>query len=251
MDKTLDKLPLRYPGQSLQEHLANHLESSVMALGYTGGACIGIMVFSAVVTWRPEAANPWLVVPTALLVLVIVAYVTIRRLKALKSYRLGLRGEQLVGEVLNQRVSDAESWIYHDLVFDDFNVDHLIVSTKGIMAAETKAVHNDTTKEAQKRITVHDDHVDIGGFKNTEHLAQALRSTAAIKKLLAELGFHDVQVEAALIYPGRWVESNHPKVLVRNETAFCTSFGKRPVKIDLQTVKQMRAALDRHLRLKS
>ena len=63
--------------------------------------------------------------------------------KSLNNYRKGLEGERLVGEVIN-KLSNDKTYVFHDIPGDRFNVDHIIVSTRGIFVIETK--HFDRSK---------------------------------------------------------------------------------------------------------
>lgn len=72
------------------------------------------------------------------------AYLKVKNLrKTLKNYRKGLEGERLVGEVLN-KLSNESTYVFHDIPGDRFNVDHIIVSTRGVFVVETK--HFDRSK---------------------------------------------------------------------------------------------------------
>lgn len=57
--------------------------------------------------------------------------------------RKGLEGERFVGEMLNKMSSDSIC-VFHDIPGERLNVDHIIVSTRGIFAIETK--HFDRNK---------------------------------------------------------------------------------------------------------
>ena len=48
-----------------------------------------------------------------------------------------LWGERLVGETLNQLSGDT-TYVFHDIPGERFNVDHIIVSTRGVYVIETK-----------------------------------------------------------------------------------------------------------------
>lgn len=63
--------------------------------------------------------------------------------KSLINYRKGLEGERLVGEVIN-KLSNENTFVFHDIPGDRFNVDHIIVSTRGVFVIETK--HFDRSK---------------------------------------------------------------------------------------------------------
>lgn len=59
-------------------------------------------------------------------------------LNKLRNCRKGLEGERLVGEVLNGLCDNKTSFVYHDIPGDQFNVDHILVSTRGVFVIETK-----------------------------------------------------------------------------------------------------------------
>ena len=71
--------------------------------------------------------------------------VKVRKLrKKLLSYRKGLEGERLVGELLNGLCDNKTAFVFHDVPGDQFNVDHILVSTRGVFVIETK--HFDRNK---------------------------------------------------------------------------------------------------------
>ncbi len=52
-------------------------------------------------------------------------------------YRLGFDGERFVGEELNRLVAKRFE-VYHDVPFDGFNIDHVLVGSPGVFSVETK-----------------------------------------------------------------------------------------------------------------
>lgn len=66
--------------------------------------------------------------------------------RSLKYYRRGLEGERLVGESLNQ-LSNESTFVFHDIPGERFNVDHIIVSTRGIFVIETKHFNREICHE--------------------------------------------------------------------------------------------------------
>lgn len=68
---------------------------------------------------------------------------SIKLLRHIRNCYKGMEGERLVGEMLNKLSNDSVR-VFHDICGDCFNVDHLIISTKGIFTIETK--HYDRKK---------------------------------------------------------------------------------------------------------
>ena len=53
-------------------------------------------------------------------------------------YQLGFQGERYVAEELNQLLADGFR-VFHDVPFDGYNVDHILVGRAGVFVVETKA----------------------------------------------------------------------------------------------------------------
>lgn len=69
-----------------------------------------------------------------------------------ENWRLGARGEQLVGEALNDPAILAAGYrIYHDVPgAEDWNIDHVVVGPGGVFVIETKARTKRPGKEGQR-----------------------------------------------------------------------------------------------------
>ena len=66
------------------------------------------------------------------------AVVTIRRSWAhLQAVKLGRDGERAVGQYLDQ-LRESGARVFHDIVGQGFNVDHVVVAAQGIFVVETK-----------------------------------------------------------------------------------------------------------------
>lgn len=61
-----------------------------------------------------------------------------RLLRERANYQLGFDGERFVGEELTRLVAVGFE-VYHDLPFDGFNMDHVVVGSPGVFLVETKA----------------------------------------------------------------------------------------------------------------
>ena len=68
---------------------------------------------------------------------------SLKLFKHMRNCYKGMEGERLVGEMLNKLSCDSVR-VFHDVCGDCFNVDHLIISTRGIFTIETK--HYDRKK---------------------------------------------------------------------------------------------------------
>lgn len=62
----------------------------------------------------------------------------------IKNKRKGLEGERLTAEMLAKLDNGEDTFVFHDIPGKCFNVDHIVISTRGVFAIETK--HYDRSK---------------------------------------------------------------------------------------------------------
>jgi Nuclease-related domain len=129
--------------------------------------------------------------------------------KRRKDLRLGFSGERAVGEELNKLMLDGFQ-VFHDVPFDKYNIDHVVVGPSGVFAVETKAKSKGGVSKGSKLKDyelVYDGKVICYpcGATDTEHLQQARRNGKSLADFLAKSTGEVVGVEAILTYPGWYV----------------------------------------------
>ena len=131
--------PLRQAGQSVQDEI-NDLFGDRIDLY---GTMIVFVVVLAGLEWyryfKDPLPHPYL---TSFVAAVVVGYCiyNIRQLlPKLRQLRQGRDGEKIVGEFL-ERLRETGNIVFHDIVADGFNIDHVVVSEKGIYVVETKTL---------------------------------------------------------------------------------------------------------------
>src|SRR5688572_1213217 len=70
--------------------------------------------------------------------------------------RLGFTGERVVGEELNQFLASGFR-VFHDVPFDNFNIDHVLVGPPGVYAVETKARRKPATIKGLAKAQIYSD----------------------------------------------------------------------------------------------
>lgn len=83
----------------------------------------------------------------------------VRLFKLLRSranYRLGYEGERFVGEELSRLIVLGFE-IYHDVPFDGFNIDHILVGPRGVFVVETKTRRKPVNESGNTKFQVHFD----------------------------------------------------------------------------------------------
>ena len=142
------KYRTRVQGESLQEKIRDlefKISEQFLLPVYFG--VVAILAWLASIGWMVFNYISAIVLTFIFIVLSVRCFVKVKELrKSLKSYRKGLEGERFVGETLN-RLNSESTFVFHDIPGNHFNVDHIIVSTRGIFAIETKHFNREKGKD--------------------------------------------------------------------------------------------------------
>jgi hypothetical protein len=197
--------PLRLPGQSIQDEL-DELAWDTVA-GYLLVAAMAS--FLAFMEWMAVLNNwprqPWVftgLAAVAISVAVPRIFIAVRRAQHLK---LGRDGERVVGQFLDElRAKGAQ--VFHDVPADGFNLDHVIISARGIFAVETKTF----SKPRVGKPTISFD--EAGGIRvagrtpDRDAIAQAQSAASWLRMLLRESTGKEFSVRSVVLFPGWFVE---------------------------------------------
>lgn len=198
--------PLRTPGQSLQEEI-DKLFSERFTLYIF--APFFFMYITGMTYWYKytnHIPNPifFLIATVAVTIYcVIKVYKIIQKVKLLK---LARDGEKAVGQYLENFRANGDR-VFHDIVGNNFNLDHIIVSTHGIFVIETKTYSKPKGQEAL--ITYDDSGITVDGYNTGQKLLIQAKSEAKwLKEMLKSGTGKDFEVKTAIVFPGWFIKSN-------------------------------------------
>lgn len=140
----------------------------------------------------------------------------LRRLRELEAVRLGLRGEQAVGEALaDARIAVAGYRVFHDVPGDGkWNIDHVLVGPAGVFVLETKARSKRPGREGQAKHEVQFDGrmLRFPNWDDHETVRQVERNTEWVRKFLADFAPPELAYQPVVVVPGWYVTSqgNYP-----------------------------------------
>lgn len=225
------QLPLRPPSESLRlriEELSEQFDTKTMGIAFAGFAAVA-MVLTVPASQRLFIAAV-LFVPVAL-----VAFFLGRKVIALAEtlwdYRLGFTGERVVGEELNQLLSQGFR-VFHDVPFDGFNLDHVVVGPPGVYCIETKARRKPADLKGSDKAAVTFDGEKLiypKGNWDTKALDQARRNARTLEKWLTDACGERIVAHAILTLPGWFVTRRAVSdVNVLNPQEIKNSFPDRP-----------------------
>ncbi len=119
----------------------------------------------------------------------------------------GLLAERVTGMQLNRLVAQ-NCIVMHDLPCENFNIDHVVISPRGVYAVETKSFRKPKNVIDDKHYNVMFDGntLRFPDFVEKSAVAQAERQALWLSKLLKESLALDITVIPALALPGWHVE---------------------------------------------
>lgn len=199
---------LRPPGFGCLGRIADHEADTLLHLGAMIGmaACLPIAIM---------AGDSWIItillLATMLGVLLFGSWKAMHHLREARIWRMGYLGELAVAEALSE-LPRSEGWrVFHDVRLQgdkgqDFNIDHVVVGTKGVFAVETKAWSKFREEvERGDDLVVEGDRVSFprNGTERREYpLKQAKRQACALRNALEEQTGHLIYVHAQVVTPG-------------------------------------------------
>jgi len=209
MKKATTKSPLkepllRLPGQSIDEQMHNLFNEKL--LNYL--LIMLVFFLFTLVSWiqalGQSPLNPWLMSITAAPVIAYCVFRVWQALKEMERLRLGREGERAVAEQLDVLKSQG-AIVFHDLVGDGFNLDHVVLSSRGIFVVETKT----RTKPAKGSPTITFDGktVLINGFEpERDPITQAQGNARWLGEMLRASTGKEFPVKPVVLFPGWFVE---------------------------------------------
>lgn len=208
---------LRSPGESLREkieELREKIDDRVTNILFLFIGALVLAVFC--IGNKANVPTTFLMFFIFSLVAVSVTLYNVRHLSALwkthHDYRLALDAELAVGQELNHLMRDGYS-VFHDFLFEKFNIDHIVVGSKGIFAVETKGKAKPNRGMGAKDATIEYDGKNLifpGGFRNKDPIDQAKRQAQSLAKWLTSVVGESIMVTPALAFPGWFIKKTSP-----------------------------------------
>ena len=215
----LKETPLRVAGQSLDEQITKlKAEDLGNWSGFAAYIC-GIVAVAWAMHFVKTPGLPLVITPMGALAFAFCIY----RVKVIKrrvrDLELGRDGERIVAEAL-EALRQQGAVVFHDLQGAGFNIDHVIVSRRGIVAVETKT----RSKFPDSKVLYDGESVRVDGMTpDRDPVVQSMAEAHALEAMLRESTGKKFHVRPAVVFPGWWVEScngaKRSPVWVLNEKA--------------------------------
>jgi hypothetical protein len=215
--------PLHYPGQSLDKEI-NNLKLVIFTLA-AGCVFFLLSLLNESLSWYFHTPpQPLVALVIALIFIPMFMLYMMRIQRRLQNYKLGSQGEKIVGEKLEDLRKEGYK-IFHDVVGGNFNIDHIVVSPKGVFVIETKArskrKDGSTSGRNQSEYEIESDGQTItlkGKKPDDEPIKQALKNAEWVRELLKQRIGKEYPITAVIAYPNWYVKelTNNDKIWVLN-----------------------------------
>lgn len=246
----LKDTPLRAPGQSLGEELQRMCDDEWMPFFLTTLLFCTFAGLEWLRYYRPYPPSPWLATAAALILLGYTAIRMYRMRPIIRALRLGMEGEQVVGQSLEELRAGGAS-VFHDICTKDFNVDHVVVSPKGIFVIETKT--HSKPKGPSATVRYDGNKIFVNGHAPSRDPIQQVQAISAwVHDLVKKSTGKSFPVRPVVLFPGWYVEtenaSAHDKVWVLNPKCLRSFMQNEKVDLPPEDVNLIAFHLSRYIR---
>lgn len=248
----LTSAPLRNPGQSLDEEIERVLEGEVSSYLLIGTF---ILVMAIYEWFRWYTSSPPQPIVFTIAALIITPYAIWRLLKArkkLQALKQGRDGEKAVGQYLD-RLREKGYHVLHDIVGNNFNVDHVLVGPAGVFTIETKTISKPVRGEAV--IQYDCETINISGYTPPRNpIIQSKAQSAWVREIIEEGTGKRFNVQPVVVYPG-WYVKRSPEgvqcnVLVLNPKILPAILENSETRLSVEDTKMIHYHLSRYIRTK-
>lgn len=202
---------LRQPGHTLRAEIDDvtlDLFADVLALGYGPLMVLVIVLLQEVVIGVQIGLGVGLATAVLIILICLVVFAKLwKKGTHLDQLATGYEAEVAAGQELEQ-LRAPHTKVFHDFPADDFNIDHVLICSKGVFAIETKGF-----AKPKRGMGKRDASVAFTGrelrfptWTTTEPLTQAQRQATWLSEWLTQAIGFKVGVTPVLALPGWWVE---------------------------------------------
>ncbi len=243
------KKPLRNPGQSLEEEITKSLDEELLMYVLYPTIFVLIAMMEWIHWYLESPPQPLLMSALALAAIIFSIYRIIKFRKKIKLLKQGRDGEKVVGQYL-ELFREQGMKVFHDIVGDNFNIDHLLVSKKGIYLIETKTYSK--PQKGKTEIVFDGQSISINGkIYNDNIIIQVTAGASWLSDLIEELTAREFQVHPVVLFPGWYVKMTNrfkSKIWVLSPKSLNSFINHQPDTLSSEDVKLVSNHISRHIR---
>jgi Nuclease-related domain len=194
--------PLRLPGESVDREIDRWVNDKALGTLF-GAGCFCILAYFewyGYLTHSPRRPILFTVLAAGAVVVAAWRVLSIRR--QVRQLKQGRDGERVVGQFL-ERLREGGAQVFHDVPGDGFNLDHVVISPRGIYAIETKTFSKPWPSAT---ILVDGDTLTVAGrVPDRNPIEQVSAAARWLENLLKESTSKRFAVRGVVVFPGWFV----------------------------------------------
>jgi hypothetical protein len=195
--------PLRLPGESVDKEIDQWVTDKALGAFFVAASLCAIAYFEwhGFLTHSPRRPILFTVLAAVAVIFAAWRFWTVRA--RVRKLRLGRDGERVVGQFL-ERLREGGGQVFHDIPGDGFNLDHVVISTHGIYAVETKTWSKPWPNAC---VVVDGGTLTVAGqVPDRNPIVQASSAARWLEKQLQESTGKRFLVRGVVVFPGWFVE---------------------------------------------
>ena len=239
--------PLRLPGESVDKEIDRWVNDAILEPFFGAGTLCIVAFFEwyGYLTHAPRQPMVFTVIAMAALLYAGRRFLVIR--KKVRHLKQGRDGERAVGQFL-ERLREDGGQVFHDIPGEGFNLDHVVISTRGIYAIETKTL---SKPWPDAKVVVEGDALKVAGHvPDRNPIVQITAAAKWLEKKLRESTGKRFFARGVVVFPGWFVEQRGPTgdVWVLEPKALPAFIGNAPEMIAPSDVALAAFHLSRYVR---
>jgi hypothetical protein len=239
--------PLRLPGESVDKEIDRWVNDAILGPFFGAGTLCIVAFFEwyGYLTHAPRQPMVFTVIAMAALLYAGRRFLVIR--KKVRHLKQGRDGERAVGQFL-ERLREDGGQVFHDIPGEGFNLDHVVISTRGIYAIETKTL---SKPWPDAKVVVEGDALKVAGHvPDRNPIVQITAAAKWLEKKLRESTGKRFFARGVVVFPGWFVEQRGPTgdVWVLEPKALPAFIGNAPEMIAPSDVALAAFHLSRYVR---
>jgi hypothetical protein len=242
--------PLRHAGQSIDEEINRIIDEDATPYISANLTLILFAVFEWYRWYTHVPPSPWIFTIMALLFTGYSVYKIVNIRSRLKNLRLGRDGEKAVGQYLESFRSSNGIKVLHDIKGDSFNIDHVVVSTKGIYIIETKT-HSKPIKGKAEILFDGKKLLFNGADYGDRIIVQVKAENKWLSELIEELTARKFPIQPVIAFPGWFVKmtnTNDSGIWALNPRGLPSFLNNQQEVMSLEDVQLVSNHLSRYIR---
>jgi len=242
---------LRQAGQPLREERERLFEDRFLPWGLASAATVGFAIYEWGRYLLQTPPQPWLMTVLATVTIGATVWRFFVLRPEMRRLRLAIEGETAVGQYL-ERLHAHGYQVFHDVMGNGFNIDHVLIGPAGIFTIETKTWNK---PRGDSRVVFDGEQIQVAGLDlNRAPVVQAQSQANWLRTTIRDSTGREFEVRPVVVFPGWFVQAPPAalrKMWVLEPKALPSFLANEPNRLNETDRKLVRFHLSRIVRTNS